>query len=220
MTLLTALLADDPATPRLTFYNETTGARLDFSALTLDNWANKVANMLTDELDLEAGDQITVALPCSWQAACIVLGALRADMTVNFKPDTSATVLFCSPDFQWDDYAADTVLVTDDPFGRGIVELGMDLPDGTIDFGPTVRFYGDQCSLPCPPLAEHANDTCPPHTRLLSTGWQDWDSFCRAIINPLAVVGSAVVVSGPASTERLHHIAGVEKVTASPFDQS
>ncbi|HHU67066.1 MAG TPA: TIGR03089 family protein, partial [Corynebacterium sp.] len=36
MELLAHLLRTDPSTPRLTVYNESTGARLDFSAVTLD----------------------------------------------------------------------------------------------------------------------------------------------------------------------------------------
>ena len=46
MELLAHLLHADAASPRLTVYNETTGARMDFSGQTLDNWVAKIANML------------------------------------------------------------------------------------------------------------------------------------------------------------------------------
>ena len=46
MSMLAPLLATDPAAPRLTVYDETAGTRVEFSAITLDNWANKIANML------------------------------------------------------------------------------------------------------------------------------------------------------------------------------
>ena len=45
MELLAHLLHADAASPRLTVYNETTGARMDFSGQTLDNWVAKIANM-------------------------------------------------------------------------------------------------------------------------------------------------------------------------------
>ena len=52
MELLAHLLHADATSPRLTVYNETTGARMDFSGQTLDNWVAKIANMLEEELDL------------------------------------------------------------------------------------------------------------------------------------------------------------------------
>ena len=126
MELLSHLLALDPASPRLTVYNETTGARLDFSAITLDNWASKVGNMLLDELDLEEGSTIAIDLPVSWQAAVIVLGALATGVEADFvSGETDADVIFTSLD-RYKPYEAhsDVLLVSDDPFGRGIVESG------------------------------------------------------------------------------------------------
>ena len=51
MSVLTPLVASDPASTRLTVYDEAAGTRMEFSAITLDNWANKIANMLIDEFD-------------------------------------------------------------------------------------------------------------------------------------------------------------------------
>ena len=45
-----------PTEPRVTVYNEALGSRVEFSALTLTNWAAKVANMLREECDLTPGD--------------------------------------------------------------------------------------------------------------------------------------------------------------------
>ena len=95
MNLLSTVLQADPATPRLTLYDETTGARLDFSGITLDNWAAKVANMLREELDMEEGSTIACVLPVSWQAVVIVLGAMAAGVNVTFDPsDPAAEVTF------------------------------------------------------------------------------------------------------------------------------
>ncbi|MGV0331466.1 TIGR03089 family protein [Corynebacterium macginleyi] len=218
MELLAHLLNADAATPRLTVYDESTGARMDFSAQTLDNWVAKIANMLEEELDLEPDSTIVIDVPTSWQAAVIALGSLAAGTTFEFGESTAlADVVFTSPArylaAQERQPQADIVLISDDPFGRGIIESGGDLPTGAIDFGPTVRFYGDQYFGETQPLPEVL---APPETaeRLLSTGWSDKTSFTRAVLEPLAAGGSAVVVAGLCPASRLDEIAANEKVTA------
>ena len=105
------------------------------------------------------------------------------------------------------------MLIREDPFGRGVVESGGDLPTGAIDFGPTVRFYGDQYFGETQPLPQLVN-TPASAERLLSTGWSDNESFSRAVLEPLAAGGSAVIVAGVCPAERLEEIASNEKVTA------
>lgn len=236
MNFLKALLDQDPAAPRITVYTEATGARLDFSAQTLQNWVAKIANMLAEELDLEPGDAIAVNLPVSWQAAVICLGALARDIDVQLSTSASAgsdaaQVVFTSPERFEDFPGRDVVLVTQDPFGRGVAESGGTLPLGAIDFGPTVRFYGDQYFEPTTPLTElvlsdaaadnpdsPAGPTGQAHggpngPRVLSTGWHDWNSFRANVLVPLAKGGSAVVVSGLADDSRLEEIRANEKAT-------
>lgn len=214
MELLAHLLTTDPAAPRLTVYNETTGARLDFSAQTLDNWAAKVGNMLREELDLEPGAAIVLDLPVGWQAAAIVLGALAAEVRWTLAGEGEADVVFTSPASygNWEDTGADVVLVTDDPFGRGVVETGGSLPSGAIDFGPTVRFYGDQFYGPAPALIDVVATSHRPE-RVLSTGWTTAEGLVRSVLEPLSAGGSAVVVSGLVDSGRLDAIATAEKAT-------
>lgn len=143
MELLAHLLHADAASPRLTVYNETTGARMDFSGQTLDNWVAKIANMLEEELDLEADSTIAIDLPSSWQAAVVALGALASGPSYSFGESAAlADVVFTSPSRYPAAHErqpqADIVLISEDPFGRGVVESGGDLPTGAIDFGPTV----------------------------------------------------------------------------------
>lgn len=218
MELLSHLLALDPASPRLTVYNESTGARLDFSAITLDNWASKVGNMLLEELDLEEGSTIAIDLPVSWQTAVIVLGALATGVDVEFVSDTapdSVDAVFTSLEqFSRHEGHSDVLIVSDDPFGRGIVESGGELPNGAIDFGPTVRFYGDQFFNPTRALSEITpGNSVPAGSRVLSTGWSDYSSFTQQVLEPLSAGGSVVVVAGPVDTDRLTHIEENEKVT-------
>ena len=48
--LLDPLLARDPMGPRITYYDDATGERIELSAVTLANWAAKTANLLREEL--------------------------------------------------------------------------------------------------------------------------------------------------------------------------
>ena len=227
MDMLNHLLTDDPAIPRVTVYNESTGTRLDFSAHTLENWTAKIANFLTEELEVEDGDVVLVDLPVSWQSVVIVLGCLAAGVDFRFPGDpadeTLAIAAFIPPE-RYADYAnnlgattglnshQELVLVTEDAFGRGVEETGDVLPRGAIDFGPTVRFYGDQYFGSTSPLAELYPS---PHTRerVLSSGWHDKDSFASAVLEPLAGTGSSVIVAGLSDTHRLDEIAAIEKVS-------
>lgn len=220
MELLAHLMSTDPAAPRLTVYDESQGSRLDFSAQTLDNWAAKVGNMLLDELDLEEDSVILLALPVGWQVAAIALGALAAGVETRFGDDPEddledVDVVFTSSDRAGDfggTGEADVVLVTDDPFGRGVVESGGELPAGAVDFGPTVRFYGDEFYGPAPALIDVVVATGGPE-RVLSTGWTTTEGLVRAVLEPLAAGGSAVVVAGMVDAGRLDEIAAAEKVT-------
>lgn len=231
MELLQHLLSADASAPRLSVYNETDGTRMDFSAQTLENWTSKIANMLLEELDLEpdTDSRILIDLPVSWQAAVIALGALAAGIPFDITDGAAATephaddiaVVFTSPEAYLNAAAGavaastplvDTVLVTQDPFGRGVVESGGELPLGTIDFGPTVRFYGDHFYGSTTPLPE-LFPTDMGAERVLSPGWSDTASFQRAVLEPLAAGGSAVIVSGLCSADRLEEIAANEKVT-------
>ncbi|GAB2500293.1 hypothetical protein CATRI_02875 [Corynebacterium atrinae] len=214
MDLLEHLLAMDPAAPRLTVYNDSTGMRLDFSAQTLDNWASKIANMLLEELDLDEDSSVLIDLPVGWQAATIALGCLAAGVPHHFGTESLGGVdaVFTSLARFYAYSGPDIVLVSDDPFGRGIVESGGELPDDAIDFGPTVRFYGDQFFGPAPSLRDVVPTSAEP-ARVLSTGWHDDASFAESVLVPLSAGGSAVVVSGMSDTNRLDEIATAEKVT-------
>ena len=222
MSVLTPLVASDPASPRLTVYDEAAGTRMEFSAITLDNWANKIANMLIDEFDAP-DTAILLDLPVSWQAAVLPLGITTAGLTTvvdtaqNMTPTAEPRLVFTTTDRaqQWVDAGvADVAVVSDDPFGRGVVESGGTLPIGAVDFGPTVRFYGDQYYGDSPDLAQWVNpeitDTA---ERLLVPGWRNREEFDRYVLAPLAADGSVVIVTGMASAERLAHITEAEKIT-------
>ena len=61
--LLDPLLKADPMGPRITYYDDATGERIELSTATLANWAAKTANLLRDELGAGPGTRVAVLLP-------------------------------------------------------------------------------------------------------------------------------------------------------------
>lgn len=211
--MLAPLLQTDPSSPRLTVYDDSRGVRMDFSAQTLDNWASKVANMLDEEFD--SGDEIAIDLPVSWQAAVIAIGAFNSSRTplMDASGAPSPDVIFTTLDgaARWSD-VPDCVVVSDDPFGRGVVESGGELPVGTVDFGPTVRFYGDAYFGNSPALSAFTEPGISAE-RYLVQDWHTTEEFVSSVLAPIAAGGSIVVVAGLVAAERLQEIAEAEKVT-------
>lgn len=214
--MLSPLLRTDPASPRLTVYDDARGARMEFSAQTLDNWASKVANLLNEEFELDADASIAIDLPTSWQSAVIALGAYNSGRTVRFAPellaDATPTTIFTTVKnaAHWAE-VPDCVVVSDDPFGRGVVEAGGELPFGTVDFGPTVRFYGDQYFGASPELADFATPGLGPHRHWVP-GWRTAAEFRAFVLAPLAAGGSVCASAGPISADRRAEIMRIEKV--------
>lgn len=139
--LLDPILATDPAGPRITYYDDATGERVELSALTLANWAAKTANLLREEFALEPGAKVSVLLPAHWQTAAVLLGAWWAGAEVAFDTDTEAEVALVSE--QYLDRVEDVPEVAAlslDAFGRPI----PDLPAGVTDYATSVRLHGDQ----------------------------------------------------------------------------
>ena len=64
-----AALRRDPARPLLTFYDDATDERAELSVTTFGTWVAKTANLLRDDLAVEAGGTVALDLPCHWQAA-------------------------------------------------------------------------------------------------------------------------------------------------------
>lgn len=212
--MLAPLLRTDPAGPRLTVYDESRGTRMEFSAQTLDNWANKVANLLVEEFEADAETRVGIDVGASWQSAVIALGAYNAGLSPLFDATGLApTVIFTTPDAasRFPD-VPDCVVVSDDPFGRGVVEAGGRLPQGTVDFGPTVRFYGDQYFGPSTDLSRFALPDIEAE-RYLVPPWNSAAEFERRVLAPLAAGGSVVLVTGLHPAERVEEVAAAEKVT-------
>lgn len=140
-TVLDPVLAADPAGPRVTYYDDATGERVEVSAITLANWAAKTANLLRDEFALEAGAKVGVLLPAHWQTVAVLLGVWWTGGEVLLGPDNSADLVLVHGDRLAEVSDVDEVVALSlDAFGKPV----PDLPVGVTDYATSVRVHGDQ----------------------------------------------------------------------------
>ncbi|MFW3116227.1 hypothetical protein MMAG44476_00900 [Mycolicibacterium mageritense DSM 44476 = CIP 104973] len=206
------MLAADPAGPRITYYDDATGERIELSAVTLANWAAKTANLLRDELGAGPGTRVAVLLPAHWQTAAVLFGVwwIGAEVVV----DGPADMALCTRDRldEADDAVAggEVAVLSLDPFGRP----ADDLPVGVTDYATSVRVHGDQIvpeRQPGPALAGRsaADVLAAAQTAAAAQGFTGsdrvlstaaWDSPDAIIDNMLAVFAagaSLVQVTNP-----------------------
>ncbi|GMA20317.1 TIGR03089 family protein [Arsenicicoccus piscis] len=85
--LLPSLLADDPAAPRITCYDDlpgpTRGERIELSGRVLANWVAKAANALTSDFDIQPGDVVVLALPPHWRTVYWALAGWAVGASVH-----------------------------------------------------------------------------------------------------------------------------------------
>lgn len=140
--ILDPLMASDPAGPRITYYDDATGERIELSTATLWNWAAKTGNLLRDELGAGPSSRVAVLLPAHWQTAAVLFGIwwIGAEVVTAGEAD----IALCTADRL--DEADDAVGVGEiavlslDPFGKP----APDLPVGVTDYATAVRVHGDQ----------------------------------------------------------------------------
>ena len=139
--LLGPLLDRDPMGPRITYYDDASGERIELSTVTLANWAAKTANLLRDEFGAGPGSRVAVLLPAHWQTTAVLLGVwwIGAEVVLSGAAD----VALCTRD-RLDEAdssgAAEVAVLSLDPFGKP----AEDLPIGVTDYATAVRVHGDQ----------------------------------------------------------------------------
>jgi uncharacterized protein (TIGR03089 family) len=144
--LLGPLLAADGVGPRITYYDDATGERIELSAVTLANWAAKTANLLREELGAGAGSRVAVLLPAHWQTAAVLLGVwwIGAEAVLDPAAAGGADLAVCTVDRLDDaDEAAaggEVAVCSLDAFGKPVTGL----PIGVTDYATAVRVHGDQ----------------------------------------------------------------------------
>ena len=144
--LLDPLLGVDRMGPRITFYDDATGERIELSTVTLANWAAKTANLLREEFGMGPGSRVAVLLPAHWQTVAVLLGAwwIGAEVVlVNPPSHGPADAALCTIDrlAEADDAAAggEVAVLSLDPFGKP----ADGLPVGVTDYATAVRVHAD-----------------------------------------------------------------------------
>jgi uncharacterized protein (TIGR03089 family) len=214
--VLDPLLAADPAGPRITYYDDATGERIELSTVTMANWAAKTANLLRDEMGAGPGTRVAVLLPAHWQTAAVLFGIwwVGGEVSLNGGSDNPADIALCTRDRldEADDAVSggEVAVLSLDPFGKPVA----DLPVGVTDYATAVRVHGDQIvpeRFPGPALAGQsvaevlaaaqnaaAAQGFTARDRVLSTApWGTPDELISNLIAVFAAGASLVQVANP-----------------------
>jgi uncharacterized protein (TIGR03089 family) len=210
--ILDPMLRADPVGPRITYYDDATGERIELSAVTLANWAAKTGNLLRDEFGGGPASRVAVLLPAHWQTAAVLFGVwwIGADVLLE---GADADIALCTAE-RLDEAdatgASEVAVLSLDAFGRP----APDLPIGVTDYATAVRVHGDQIVAeqhPGPALAgrsvEQVLDACQKSAaakaltaddRVLSAAsWSTADDVIDGLLSVLVVGGSLVYVANP-----------------------
>lgn len=214
------MLRADPVGPRITYYDDATGERIELSAVTLANWAAKTGNLLRDELGAGPASAVAILLPAHWQTAAVLFGVWWIGAEAVLGGDGPADIALCTAERldEADQTGAGEVAVLSlDPFGRP----ADNLPIGVTDYATAVRVHGDQIvpeRHPGPALSGRSVDQIladcersaaakglTSRDRVLSTAsWSGPDELVDGLLAVLALGGSLVQVanSDPSALER------------------
>ncbi|WP_197283492.1 TIGR03089 family protein [Mycobacterium sp. Marseille-P9652] len=225
--ILDPMLRADPVGPRITYYDDASGERIELSAVTLANWAAKTGNLLRDELGAGPASRVAILLPAHWQTAAALFGVWWIGAEVVL--DGAADLALCTADRLEEADAlvagGEVAVLSLDAFGRPV----PDLPIGVTDYATAVRVHGDQIvpePHPGPALAGRSADEIlaecqsssaarglTPDDRVLSTAsWARADDLVDGLLSILAVGASLVQVANPDPSLQARRIE-TEKVT-------
>ncbi|MCW2811303.1 MAG: hypothetical protein JWP61_1761 [Friedmanniella sp.] len=225
--------------PLLTYYDLAAGERTELSGVTFANWVDKTSNLLVEECLLDAGAVVELPLAVShpghwvtlvWELACWQVGAV---VTVPAPGATAADAALVVAGPDWPTAVrpgVEVVACSLHPLGLGLPAAP---PTGVIDFGLEVRSQPDayaavpqsglapawrsdgdqltQADLLSRALAEAGTDREPRRTLLRPR--TPWATVSLALLRPLLLGGSSVVVTGPATPGQLDRIAAQERAT-------
>jgi uncharacterized protein (TIGR03089 family) len=225
--LFEARLARDPGAPLVTFYDDATGERAELSAKSLANWIAKTYSMLTDSLGLGPGDTAQLSLPVHWLAVPVLFGCWYAGLAVQTGRPTSVAFADAS--------SLGSLAAADEVFAISLRPMAQPdaPPPGAEDFTTAVRPMPDawagvrSLAGPADPAlaglshAELADTARRQATELgLAAGgrllwtqpWRQPGDWIAALLAPLAVGGSTVLVGNP-DAGLLDRRASAERVT-------
>ncbi len=229
--ILDPLLRADPVGPRITYYDDATGERIELSGVTLANWAAKTGNLLRDELGAGPASRVAILLPAHWQTAAVLFGVwwIGAEAVLTGPDDLASDIALCTAERldEADDAVAggEVAVLSLDPFGRP----APDLPIGVTDYATAVRVHGDQIvpePRPGPALggrsveeilldcerSSAARDLTSGDRVLSSASWTRPDDLVDGLLSILTAGASLVQVANP-DPAALQRRIETEKVT-------
>ncbi|OBJ31945.1 TIGR03089 family protein [Mycobacterium colombiense] len=213
------MLRADPVGPRITYYDDATGERIELSGVTLANWAAKTGNLLRDELGAGPGSRVAILLPAHWQTAAVLFGVwwIGAEAVLAGPADLALCTAQRLDEADEAVSGGEVAVLSLDPFGRP----APDLPIGVTDYATAVRVHGDQIvpePSPGPALCGRSVDEvladCQSSAaargltsgdRVLSgASWSEPAELVDGLLAIMAVGGSLVQVANadPAAQER------------------
>lgn len=136
--------AADPSQPLLTYYDMSTGERVELSTTTTANWVAKTSNFLVDELEAEPGTRIRIGLPSHWLTTVWILSAWNVGAVVV---DAGADIGLSGPELRADE--PHKVAASLRPLGGRFAVP----PEGFLDLGAEVPGHGDHFMAMDPPVA-------------------------------------------------------------------
>jgi uncharacterized protein (TIGR03089 family) len=234
--LLAVQLRREPGRPLLTWYDETTGERVELSVTTYANWVAKTASLLVEEHDLERGDVLLVDLPAHWLGPVFLGAAWTAGLAVAFPgPAAAPAAVVCGPASvaAWAARAAELPVLAcsllpmgvrfADPLPPRVHDVGVEVWGQPDAFTPYDAPTADDPALVEGPVTQGqlfvdssvgagGPGTATGADRLLSTANPASPPGVAALSRPLVSGGSLVLVTG-ADPVRLDAVAEAERVT-------
>ncbi|MBC3762869.1 TIGR03089 family protein [Quadrisphaera sp. RL12-1S] len=193
--LLARLRAQDSGRPRVTWYGAD-GERVELSARVLENWVAKTANLLVEELDVETGDGVVLALPAHWRTVAwrLALGAVGAEPVEDDDDARVAVVADGAPA----PAGAEHVVVQ----ALGALALrATSVPAGALDAAAVVAGFGDAFPfVPDAPGLVVATAAAPGARVLVDVREVGDAAALDAVLAALAGGGSAVLL-GPGAPD-------------------
>ncbi|WP_445161730.1 TIGR03089 family protein [Mycobacterium sp. Dal123C01] len=228
--ILDPMLRADAVGPRITYYDDASGERIELSAVTLANWAAKTGNLLRDELGAGPGSRVAVLLPAHWQTAAVLFGVWWIGAEAVLDASGPADLALCTAE-RLDEAdssvepGGEVAVLSLDAFGRS----APDLPIGVTDYATAVRVHGDQIVAERHPgaalggrsvdeiLADCENSAAArgltPKDRVLSSAsWSGPAELVDGLLAVMAVGASLVQVANP-DPAALQRRVETEKVT-------
>ncbi len=217
---------DRGAEPLITYYDVQSGERTELSAVSFANWVNKTSNLLVDELMIEPGTAVELLLAedhpghwvtMIWELACWQVGAV-----VSIGGALESPVLVIGPDTgRLAGDRAQIVSCSLHPLGLPGSGGG---PGRVLDYNLEVRGQADQYAAVTPlgsapawndgarvlDQAELVAGAPQPSGRRLIIPSDPWTTAYQALIGPLVVGGSSVIVAGAADPDHLDRIRTTE----------